>query len=390
VSKIRTTLIVLILVFAGSSCGSSSTSSPEVPTPEATPALLLDTPSPVESIAPIVSDPQLFSIQFISSLDGWGITETEVVRTDDGGETWNNVTPDGLTDVGYSTVRDFLDANHAWLLIVDQNNFPFGGTLYATEDGGNTWTISATPFSSGYMKFLDADNGWMMADLGSGAGSMAVAVYQTTNGGSTWTRTFTNNTDDEGASDTLPRGGIKQLFVPLNMDTAWIGGVVYETGTVYLYRTDAGGEFWYKINLELPEEASKGELSVLQVKLISDSQGFLAVRFSTTDKIEILLFFTTDAGTTWTLAPERLMGLGFVEAPSATEVIYYFADQFQITKDAGNTFETITPDRSFGDTVLGMSFVSASTGWVLTFDENGHRSLYKTADGAKTWSVLVP
>lgn len=393
-NKIKIISIVLVLLMAAGCTPEQAVPSAvrieESFAPLETPASLSDTLEPVELSAPIVADPQLFLIHFINSLDGWGVTETEVVRTNDGGETWHNVTPAGLTDVGYSAVSDFLDSSHAWLLLIDPNNFPFGGTLYATADGGATWSSVATPFGGGYMKFLDANNGWVMADFGSGAGSMAVGIYQTTDGGTNWTRTFTNDPNDEGASDTLPLGGIKQLFVPLNMDTAWIGGVVYETGTVYLYRTDEGGNFWYKINLELPEEANNGELSVLQVKLISDTQGFLAVRFSTTDKTEILLFFTNDAGTTWTLAPQRLTGSGFVDAPSATEVVYYSDGQFQVTTDAANTFETIEPDTSFGDSVLAMSFVSASTGWVLTFDDNGHRSLYRTTDGSKTWFALIP
>ena len=393
-NKIKFISAALIFLIIVGCTPDSATPSAEVvedsQVPLNTPSVSTDTPAAAELNAPLIAEPQLFSIQFMNSLDGWGVTETEVARTNDGGETWHDVTPDGLADVGYSAVTDFMDVNHAWLLVIDPANVPFGGTLYSTSDGGNTWSSFAVPFSIGFLKFIDENNGWMMADLGSGAGSMAIATYQTTDGGANWNRTFTNDTNDDGASDTLPLGGIKQLFVPLNMNTAWIGGVVYETGTVYLYRTDKGGEFWYKINLELPEEAKNGELSVLQVKLLSDTQGFLAVRFFTTDKSEVLLFFTNDAGNTWHLAPQRLTGSGLVEAPSATEVVYYSEDQFQITNDGANTFETITSGTTFGDAVLDMSFVNASTGWVLTFDEDGHRSLYRTTDGAQTWTVLIP
>ena len=45
---------------------------------------------------------------------------------------------------------------------------------------------SNTPFSRGDLRFLDEDNGWMIADLGVGAGSNAVAIYQTTDGGARW------------------------------------------------------------------------------------------------------------------------------------------------------------------------------------------------------------
>lgn len=95
--------------------------------------------------------------------------------------------PPGLTDVGYSVFTDFLDASHAWVQIVDPNNYPNEQSyLYHTSDGGLTSEVVKTPFSAGDMEFMDADNGWMMADLGIGAGSMAVAVFQTKDGGATW------------------------------------------------------------------------------------------------------------------------------------------------------------------------------------------------------------
>ena len=68
-----------------------------------------------------------------------------------------------------------------------------------------------------------------MADLGVGAGSMAVSVFQTKDGGATWTRAYTNDPNLEGAGDSLPLGGIKDMLVPLDMNTAWIGGVIYSS-----------------------------------------------------------------------------------------------------------------------------------------------------------------
>lgn len=120
-------------------------------------------PLPAGISAPLIDSPSIIFIKMLDEVYGWGVTETEIVSTNDGGITWYNVTPPGLTDVGYSVSTDFLDRTHAWVQAADPNNYPNGGALYRTTDGGITWASSETPFSAGDMKFVDADNGWMMA-----------------------------------------------------------------------------------------------------------------------------------------------------------------------------------------------------------------------------------
>ena len=188
--NLRLRLIVYALLL--SACNVSETSFPAPPTAtmeiEATeipptPSPYPDTPAPPAIVAPLIESPALLDIQFLNELDGWGITETYLVRTNDGGITWYDVTPPDVEEMG-STVETFiLDNDHAWVQKPDFNNFPNNGLLYHTTDGGLTWTISSTPFSSGDLSFVDVDNGWMLADLGVGAGSNAVSVFQTTDGG---------------------------------------------------------------------------------------------------------------------------------------------------------------------------------------------------------------
>jgi hypothetical protein len=75
------------------------------------------------------------------------------------------------------------------------------------------------------LTFLDVYNGWMLADLGVGAGSNMVAIFQTKDGGATWTQTYTNDPSAPDASASLPLGGLKADLVPLNKQTAWVTGV---------------------------------------------------------------------------------------------------------------------------------------------------------------------
>ena len=393
--KLKYVLIALAVVL--SACNISVTSFPPAPAQpvesptEIPPTPYPDTPAPPAIDAPLVETPALVEIQFLNELDGWGVTETQIVRTNDGGITWYNVTPPDLTETG-STVETFiLDNQHAWVQKPDFNNFPNNGLLYHTTDGGLTWTISSTPFSGGDLSFIDVNNGWMLADLGVGAGSNAIAVFQTKDGGATWTQTYTNDPNLPNAGDSLPLGGIKSGLTPLNMQTAWVSGVTYASGTVYLFRTDDGGHTWTPVTLELPAGAENFELGIDkdQMQFVSATDGFLAVRMSG-EATQTAVYITNDAGSTWTLTPTLIPNAGASEFLSAQEAIIYNGEQFYVTHDAARTWNTVSPNIVFGDSFADMDFVNPNTGWVITVDPANHRSLNRTTDGGATWSPELP
>lgn len=343
-----------------------------------------ETPLPAAVEAPIIDAPAIINIDMLDEVYGWGITESEVVRTNDGGVTWYNVTPQDLADAGYLVFSDFFDADHAWIQSPDMNKYPNGGTLYRTRDGGLTWESFATPFSGGAFKFIDEQNGWMMADLGVGAGSMAVSIFQTEDGGASWQRMYTNDPNLEGAGDSLPLGGIKGVLLPLDDQTAWVGGVVYALGEVYLFRSEDSGKTWNSVELELPSGASKSELGIDGILFVSDTRGVLRVRVSSATP-ETILYATDDGGETWSQLPVTFDGSGYFDVPSANEIIFYTNNTFYISNDAGETFTEAVPDIAFGDSIIDLSFANATTGWVITAEY----VLYKTTDGGATWTVLI-
>jgi photosystem II stability/assembly factor-like uncharacterized protein len=160
-----------------------------------------DTPSPPTLSAPVVSSPGITSLHMFNELDGWAISDNAVLRTTDGSLTWYNVSPQGVTSFGYSTAHAFLNTSQAWVLIADAND-PMGtGLLYRTGDGGLSWTTYPVPFGGGALAFTDESNGWMMASLGVGAGSMGVSIYRTSDSGATWTQAYTNDPNLANAGD---------------------------------------------------------------------------------------------------------------------------------------------------------------------------------------------
>ena len=390
-------LIVFALAILLSGCNISVTSFPvspaatvEVKATEIPPTPYPDTPAPPAIAAPPVESPALLEIHFVNELDGWGVSESWIVRTNDGGITWYNVTPTEVEEVGSAVETFILDKDHAWIQKPDFNNFPNNGLLYHTADGGLTWTISSTPFSGGDLSFIDENNGWMLADLGVGAGSNAVAVFQTTDGGATWIQRYTNDPNLPKAGDSLPLGGLKADLVPLDMQTAWVGGVVYSPGTIYLYRTDDRGQNWTQESLELPDGAENFELGIDedQVQFVSAEDGFLVVRMSG-DSTQTAVYITNDGGDTWQLTPTLIPNAGASDFLSAQEAIIYNGEQFYVTRDAGRTWTTVSPDIVFGDSFATMEFVNLNSGWILTV-ANEKRSLYRTHDGGATWLPVTP
>lgn len=392
---------LLPMAFILSACNVSVTSLPAAPqqpvattppaTTEAPPTPYSDTPVPPVLQAPVVKSPALITIHFFNALDGWGVTDTEIVRTNDGGTTWYNVTPKDLGETGSTVEPFFLDKDQAWVQKPDFNNFPNNGLLYHTVDGGLNWTISSTPFSGGDLSFLDPNNGWMLADLGVGAGSNAVAIFQTTDGGGTWAQTYTNDPNNPEAGKSLPLGGLKSGIVPLNMQTAWVAGVIYSSGTPYLYRTYDGGHTWSQVDLPLPAGAEKFELDIDrdQMRFVSPNDGFLIVRMAG-DSTQTAVYVTSDAGNSWTLTPTLLPNAGASSFISAQEAVLYNGQQFYITRDAARTWTIISPNVTFGDSFAALDFIDLNTGWVVTLDANNHRSLYRTNDGGATWTPVIP
>jgi photosystem II stability/assembly factor-like uncharacterized protein len=111
----------------------------------------------------------------------------------------------------------------------------------------------------------------------------------------------------------------------------------------------------------------------------------------TADESKMAFYVSNDSGNTWSLTPTFLPNGGSVDFLSATDAVVYNGEQFYVTRDAAQTWNTISPEIVFGDTFASMDFVNTSSGWVLTMDPTTqHSTLYRTTDGGSSWFPVIP
>ncbi len=106
--------------------------------------------------------------------------------------------------------------------------------------------------------------------------------------------------------------------------------------------------------------------------------------------MQTAVYVTHDGGNTWTLTPTLIDGIGVPSFLTAQEAVIFSGDHFYVTRDGAQSWVTVSPDVSFGETFVNMDFVNTMSGWVVTMDPSSHRSLYRTMDGGSTWLPVVP
>ena len=108
---------------------------------------------------------------------GGDVVDSLVMRTVDGGETWQRVV---VPSKGELFHLDYNGSSHGWIVGDD-------GVILATVNGGDTWVLqnSNTKLALFNVDFRDDDEGYAVGEKG--------IILRTANGGLTWERVTTNN-----------------------------------------------------------------------------------------------------------------------------------------------------------------------------------------------------
>lgn len=315
--------------------------------------------------AAVMTQPQSFSqITLIDKNTGWALsTNSQILRTANGGATWADVsisqTP--LPVQVPSTIGTcFLDGQTAFVATNAGTDNQPQVVVYRTSDKGSTWNSvdivtrldwEKNDIGGVKISFADASNGYLMISGTPGAGQMAKSLYRTTDGG----KTFSFVGDITGMTDTAgTMKGIAGYPTGMTFSTPQTGYVTcsYSAYTfVLMFKTTDGGTTWKLWSLPVPAA----------YKNLSPANDFYADAYPP-------VFFGDQKKT-------GIVMLDYVQ--NGNHVMYSYQ-----TTDGGSTW-TLGPASNNPD-VRTYSFSDSSNGWGL--DMNG--KMFTTADGGATWAPV--
>ena len=218
------------------------------------------------------TDDVVRDIFFIDEKNGWLVVEVNayqlktvdeprayLMKTTDGGDNWKRIEIKGF-DIDAILVRAvFNRSGRGW-------TFGEGGSIYATQDAGDTWTKLRSPtrrlLLGGF--FVDNDRGWIV-----GAGA---TIIQTSDGGDTWYQS------------TLPQVEKSVRFTATSFVDNRKGWAVGSGGNVY--STDNGGRTWQR-------QESTVSVDLFDVKFVDAQEGWAVGAEGT-------IIHTSDGGQHWT------------------------------------------------------------------------------------------
>ncbi len=288
-------------------------------------------PSPSPSAAPVPANFRPTSVTFVGTNTGWVIGQagtpgqcatqycTSVARTDDAGKTWAGVpapvtgAPDGAT--GVSQIR-FLNLKDGWA---------FGPELFATTNGGHTWTQVDTYGLRVTDLETVGDRAFALfaSCTGSGAdfaaGCTSFTLYSATAGGGAWTPVgaatsgLTDDAASEAASLTL---------------TSTRGFLLAPDGQLYAGPVDGSGG-WQLVNAissscPVGTPQADGQPSGALLGAVSAKELILACATSTAGGQKKLLFSSLNGGGSWiemAVAPTAGIATSVAASPAVSVVL---------------------------------------------------------------------
>lgn len=165
-------------------------------------------------------------LQVLDAQHAWVLyTNSRLVLTQDGGQTWQGLDVEPTVQQGNLTVKTNL---RQFRMVTTERGFGVssdGEIFLRTTDGGRTWRpqiVRTDPPGFDVVEFLDLQNGWLMGPLG--------LLARTSDGGQTW--------------QPLPQSPIQNVLEARfqTRDTGW----ALEAAPNRLFRTTDGGQTWQR------------------------------------------------------------------------------------------------------------------------------------------------
>jgi hypothetical protein len=361
------------------------------------------------------------SLQMTSATSGWALVWSAnpaviagnahilLAWTTDGARTWSDVTPAAarpmLATLNSYEALDPVDGDRAYLAVsrATSDDDPASATaVFATADGGRTWTESAvfqTSAQAARLSFADASHGWLLlGPVFGGPGQPVTWLYWTSDGGLRWSP----------AATVAPPGnyGSNSFCQPLNLTmlTAATGWVLIgcRGQPEFLVSHDGGGSWAAQpLPLQAGTLGSPGGPAFLTGPQFVAGTGFLTVAPPPPGTPSLL--DSQDRGRTWQLLA---LPTGAGQYPQvkfftpAGGVLVTAGPQqalgavFYLTADGGQSWTPVRQGTHFTQYGEAIDFASQQAGFAWNSGANTAGvpppPLYATTDSGRTWHPFIP
>lgn len=194
-----------------------------------------------------ISKENLQKAQFLNKNIGWVISKTELLKTEDGGTSWEQIKLGMPEKV---TIKDvyFINQDLGWIVAQDNEITPNPTTneyhfwVLKTNDGGKNWQhqYENTDTKIFQMYFTNENNGWIIGEkyIKSPHWNRLALVLRTTNQGETWTD------DSQDINKTLVQsfGGVNEQIRYIFAKNS--KNVILLTSERKIFRSLYNGENW--------------------------------------------------------------------------------------------------------------------------------------------------
>jgi photosystem II stability/assembly factor-like uncharacterized protein len=287
---------------------------------------------------------------------------------------FNDVTPPH-TEGEYVHDAYFVDRDHGWVGFTE--TAAASGRLVRTGDGGRTWEAvtpsAAAHHSAGsrvWLHFFDRRLGWTVTYAAAAPGG---GILRTTDGGQTWSE-WTE----------LPEPGPVRFTTPTH---GWLAGYSVYVNTGGLYETFDGGDSWHQRNVAPADGAGADDLGY-RLPFFDGRDGVLPVSVGD-DRVAFYLT-ADDGRTWQAASTAAAAGGPRAAVAVASRSVWWAIGSggpAAVTTDGGATW--VSRRRAgLPGTILDFEARDERTAWASAFDQGGPRRLYATSDGGETWRPL--
>ena len=393
-----------------------------IPSDTPKPTVTEPLPAPANTSIPKLRTGQnieITTLQMFDSVAGWAIeARYHILHTVDGGNTWQDVTPPQGTYMAGGFFA--IDSKTAWATFFTGLYRPISAAfVWYTSDGGQSWQ-AGQPFlvnldregrdvPNDYywpqqLYFIDQQTGWLLVDVYFGMHSTRLLLFNTSDGGKTWTVINDHYHDLQRAA------GIGVAFI--NQETGWYGqndiqfqwislrvDDIVATGGWKLHKTlDGGRSFTAFTLLPLPAELKKLEFvgksaDCGETRMLTIAPRVIGVQWTCwvyTEPRQDYNFYalTSDGGQTWQswLATGNEFFLNAQTGWRLSPTNSSTSRKLQQTTDGGRTWSSIKTVAWQG---AQFDFVSEQVGWAIINDGDA-AALVHTTDGGHTWAEIKP